>query len=164
MTVKSLSMTALLACAASLAHAAQPVASIACTGASSSFNINLSYFNLGLTQSASSTAIVPLTMHAALGSFETLFASSATGQVIPTCTLTTRASNGNSIVFTLKSVTVASVTAAAGSASAFSARTAFVKATLNYGAVEVTEAGNAADDGGASPVTVSYDPTQNKST
>lgn len=164
MTLKSWILTALFASTASLAHATQPVASIACTGASASFNINLSYFNLGLSQSAqSSTAIVPLTLHAALGSFETLFASSATGQVIPSCTLSTRASNGNNIVFTLKSVTVTTVTAAAGSATAFSPRTAYVKATLNYAAVEVTEAGGAADDGGSSPVTVGYDPTQNKS-
>ncbi|HEX3913343.1 MAG TPA: hypothetical protein VHW71_07545 [Steroidobacteraceae bacterium] len=164
MNIKSWAMTALFASAASLAHAAQPVASLACTGTSASFNINLSYFNLGLTQSAPpSTAIVPLTLHAALGSFETLFASSATGQLIPSCTLSTRGSNGNNIVFTLKSVTVTTVTAAAGSATAFSSRTAYVKATLNYTAVEVTEAGGGADDGGASPVTVGYDPTQNKS-
>jgi hypothetical protein len=162
MTIKPLAMACLLACGASLAHAAQPVASLACTG-TANFTVNLSYFNLGLTQSApANTVIVPLTLHAALGSFETLFASEATGAVMPSCTLTTLASNGNNIVFTLKSVTVSTVTAAAGSPTAFSPRTAYVKATLLYGAVEVTESGSSADDGGASPVTVGWDPTQNK--
>jgi hypothetical protein len=165
MNIKPWAMSAALASAASLAHAAQPVASLACTGGSSGFNINLSYFDLGLTQSApSATAIVPLTLHAGLGSYETLFASAATGALIPTCTLTTRASNGDTIVFTLKSVSVTTVTAAAGSPTAFSPRTAYVKATVSYAAVEVTDSGGAADDGGASPVTVGYDPTQNKST
>ena len=163
MTFNRLVMSALLASAASLAHAAQPVATLACTGGSASFNINLSYFDLGLTQSApSTTAIVPLTLHAGLGSYETLFASAAAGALIPTCTLTTRASNGDTIVFTLKSVAVTTVTAAAGSPTAFSPRTAYVKATMSYAAVAVTDSGGAADDGGASPVTVGYDPTQNK--
>jgi hypothetical protein len=165
MNIKPLAMSAVLASAASLAHAAQPVANLACTGGSAGININLSYFNLGLTQSApSTTAIVPLTLHAGLGSFETLFAAAATGALLPTCTLTTHASNGDSIVFTLKSVAVTTVTAAAGSPTAFSPRTAYVKATVSYAAVEVTDSGGAADDGGASPVTVGYDPTQNKST
>jgi hypothetical protein len=161
--MKPLAMALMLASGASLAHAAQPVANLACTGTGSNFNINLSYFNLGLTQSApANTVIVPLTLHAALGSFETLFASSASGAMIPACTLTTRASNGNNIAFTLKSVTVSTVTAVAGSPTAFSPRTAYVQATLSYSAVEVTESGGGADDGGASPVTVGWDPTQNK--
>jgi len=159
MNPKVLSITTALLSAASLAQAAQPAATLACAGSGGSFNISLSYFSLGATNPShgpqdpppSRTLLLPLTVNAALGSFETLLQAGTGGTVIPSCTLTTQASNGDTVQFTLKSVAVVSVSALASAATAVAPATSYAKGTLTYTSISVLDAGGGADDGGASP-------------
>jgi hypothetical protein len=153
----------------SASHAAS-VASLACTGNQGSVTMNLSYFGIGatLTNPAASSnpvqnSLLPLSLHAALGSFGTLFQAVAAGVPFTSCVLNTQASNGGAIQFTFSSVYVESVTAVATSSSPMAPRTAYVDASLLYSSVSVTQAGTTVDDGGTStPPT--WDVGANKST
>jgi len=148
--IKLMATAALLFAAASSAYAAQPVATLTCTGGTT-FSVNLSHFDLGVSDSASGTAsLTPLTLHASLGSFGTLFQAQASGATIPTCTLTTLDSNGNSLQFNLQTVVITNVTAVASAATTVSQRAAYTKATLTYTSVHVINPGTGVDDGGAS--------------
>ena len=144
---------ALLIAGASSAYAGQPVATLACSGGTS-FSVNLSHFDLGVSDSMSSAGatavLMPLTLHASLGSFGALFQAQASGSAIPTCTLTTQDSGGNTLQFTLQSVIVSNVTAVASASTNVSQRAAYTKATLTYSTVHVTNPGTGVDDGGAS--------------
>jgi hypothetical protein len=138
-------------------YAGQPVATLACSGGTS-LSINLSHFDLGVSDSTSGAAgstggtavLMPLTLHASLGSFGTLFQAQASGSAIPSCILTTQDSGGNTLQFTLQSVVVSNVTAVASAATTVSQRAAYTKATLTYATVHVTNPGTGVDDGGAS--------------
>ena len=165
MTIKGILSSSILALLAAAAHAGQPVASITCTGNQGSLSLNLSYFSIGTnspnTGAGAGNGFSPLTLHSALGSFDTLFQASANGANLGTCTLTTQASNGGTVQFTLRSVTVVSVTAIAGSPTSSHPRTAYVNAALNYGNISLVTSGGSGDDGGTSPVT-GWDVTTNK--
>jgi hypothetical protein len=141
---------------ASRSHAAS-VANLTCTGNQGPVTMNLSYFGIGatLTSPAASSnpvqnSLMPLSLHAALGSFSTLFQAVAAGVPFSSCVLNTQASNGGAIQFTFSSVYVESVTAAATSSSAMAPKTAYVDASLLYSSVSVTQAGSTIDDGGTS--------------
>jgi hypothetical protein len=141
---------------ASRSHAAS-VASLTCTGNQGSVTMNLSYFGIGatLTSPAASSNpvqnnVMPLDLHAALGSFGTLFQAVAAGVPFSSCVLNTQASNGGAIQFTFSSVYVESVTAVATSSSSMAPRTAYVDASLLYSSVSVSQAGTTVDDGGTS--------------
>lgn len=141
---------------ASAGHAAS-VASLACTGNQGSVTMNLSYFGIGATlttpaanSGAAENSLLPLSLHAALGSFGTLFQAVAAGVPFTSCVLNTQASNGGAIQFTFTSVYVQSVTAVATSSSPMAPRTAYVDASLLYSSVSVTQAGSTIDDGGTS--------------
>jgi hypothetical protein len=141
---------------ATAGHAAS-VANLSCTGNQGSVSMNLSYFGVGasLTSPAANSnpvqnSLLPLSLHAALGSFETLFQAVAAGVPFSSCVLTTQASNGAPIQFTFTSVYVESATAVATSSSSMAPRTAYVDASLLYASVAVTQAGNTVDDGGTS--------------
>ena len=136
---------------------AASVANLTCTGNQGTVSINLSYFAVGatLTSPAANSSgvqnnVMPLSLHAALGSYSTLFRAVAAGVPFSSCTLDTMGSNGGAIQFTFNSVYVSSLTAIATSANSMSARTAYVDATLLFSGVEVTQAGSTIDDGGTS--------------
>jgi hypothetical protein len=142
--------------AASLGHAAT-VANLTCTGSQGTVSMNLSYFSIGasLSNPASSTgaaqnSMLPLNLHAALVSFETLFQAVSAGVPYTSCVLNTQGSNGGAIQFTFSSVYVNTVTASATSATVMSPKTAYVDASLLYSSVVVTQGGNTVDDGGTS--------------
>jgi hypothetical protein len=142
--------------AASLSHAAT-VANLTCAGSQGAVSMNLSYFSIGagLTNPAGGGApaqnsLLPLNLHAALVSFETLFQAVAAGVPYTSCVLNTQGPNGGAIQFTFKSVYVSSVTASATSATVESPKTAYVDASLLYSSVAVTQGGNTVDDGGTS--------------
>jgi hypothetical protein len=154
--------------AASAGHAAS-VASLTCTGAQGTVSMNLSYFGIGATlttpaanSNPAQNSLLPLELHAALGSFQTLFQAVAAGTPFSTCVLNTQASGG-AIQFTFTSVYVQNVTAAATSSSLMAPRTAYVDASLLYSTVSVTQAGNTVDDGGTS-APPSWDIGANKAT
>jgi hypothetical protein len=155
LTTSRIATAALLVAGASSAYAGQPVATLACSGGTS-LSINLSHFDLGVSDSTSGSStggtaeLMPLTLHASLGSFGTLFQAQASGSAIPSCTLTTQDSGGNTLQFTLQSVVVSNVTAVASAATTVSQRAAYTKATLTYATVHVTNPGTGVDDGGAS--------------
>jgi hypothetical protein len=141
------------------AYAAQPAGKVVCTGTQGSLTFNISYFNLGISESSVSSSsgagagkvtFQPLVVHAALSSFETLFGQTVSGGNFSNCTLTTQASNGDNVKFTLQLVVVESVNAIASSATSQSPHYAYVEAHLLYGAIQVSEP-NGADDGGSSP-------------
>jgi hypothetical protein len=141
---------------ASLGHAAS-VANLSCTGNQGTVSINLSYFAVGASltsppagSSPAQNNVLPLNLHAALGSFETLFQAVATGVPFSSCVLNTLGSNGGAIQFTFSSVYVSSVTAVAPPTHLPTGRTAYVDAALLYTAVTVTQAGATIDDGGTS--------------
>lgn len=93
----------------------------------------------------------PLTLHAALGSFENLFQAVAAGTPLTSCVLKAQGSNGGTIQFTFTYVYVRSnVTTAATSGSLMAPRTAYVDATLLYSAIAVTQTGSTVGDGGTS--------------
>jgi hypothetical protein len=140
----------------SLSHAAS-VANLTCSGNQGTVSMNLSYFGVGATlttpaanSSPAQNAMLPLSLHAALGSFNTLFQAVAAGVPFASCTLNTLGSNGGAIQFTFTSVYVSSATAVATSSNSMAPRTAYVDAALLYSAVAVTQAGNTVDDGGTS--------------
>jgi Type VI secretion system effector, Hcp len=133
-------------CAASSAYAA-PVAKVSCTSSAQTLTFNVSYFDLGVTSSASTgssssgagagkATFQPLVVHTSLAQFQSLFTAATTGSVFASCTLTTTKSTGEAIEFTLKLVTVTQVDAIAHSTTADA--TAYTQATLEYGSVEVT--------------------------
>jgi hypothetical protein len=133
------------------------VANLSCTGSQGTVSINLSYFAVGatLTTPAANTGgvqnnVMPLSLHAALSSYSTLFRAVAAGVPFSSCTLDTMGSNGGAIQFTFNTVYVSTLTAIATSANSLSARTAYVDATLLFSGVAVTQAGNTIDDGGTS--------------
>jgi ABC-type maltose transport system permease subunit len=135
---------------------AASVATLSCTG-NQAVSINLSYFAVGATLTsppANSNAVqndvMPLTLHAALSSYSTLFQAVAAGVPFSSCTLNTLGSNGGAIQFTFNTVYVSTLTAVATSANSMSGRTAYVDATLLFSGVAVTQAGNTIDDGGTS--------------
>ncbi|HEY6621644.1 MAG TPA: hypothetical protein VIY68_19045 [Steroidobacteraceae bacterium] len=136
---------------------AASVATLSCTGNQGTVSINLSYFAVGATLTSPpansnpvQNNVMPLALHAALGSYSTLFQAVAAGVPFSSCTLNTLGSNGGAIQFTFNTVYVSSVTAVATSANSLSARTAYVDATLLFSGVAVTQAGNTIDDGGTS--------------
>ena len=140
-------------------YAAQPAGKVVCTTNQGSLAFNVSYFNLGISQSsagsnsgagAGKVTFQPLVVHAALSSFETLFGQTVSGGHFSSCTLTTQASNGDNVQFTLQLVVVESVNAIASSATSQSPHYAYVEAHLVYGAIQVSGP-NGADDGGSSP-------------
>jgi hypothetical protein len=143
------------------AYAAQPAGKVVCTSNQGNLAFNVSYFNLGVSESSSSSSsssgagagkvtFQPLVVHAALSSFETLFEQTVSGGHFSTCTLTTQASNGDHVQFTMQLVAVDSVNAIASAATSQSPHYAYVEAHLLYGAIQVS-APNGADDGGSSP-------------
>jgi hypothetical protein len=78
---------------ATAGHAAS-VANLSCTGNQGSVSMNLSYFGVGatLTSPAANSnpvqnSLLPLSLHAALGSFETLFQAVAAGVPFSSCVL-----------------------------------------------------------------------------
>jgi hypothetical protein len=87
LTTSRIATAALLVAGASSAYAGQPVATLACSGGNS-LSINLSHFDLGVSDSTSSApsssggtaVLLPLTVHASLGSFGTLFQAQAVDQ------------------------------------------------------------------------------------
>lgn len=156
MSVRRLLVTVTALTAASMAHAAS-VASLSCTGSQGAVTMNLSYFSIGATltnpaggANAVQNSLLPLNLHAALGSFENLFQAVAVGVPFTSCVLNTQGSNGGAIQFTFKTVYVSNVTAAATAGSLMAPRTAYVDATLLYSSIAVTQAGNTVDDGGTS--------------
>jgi hypothetical protein len=168
MNMKHLSLAVSLLSAASLAHAASPAATLACTANGANMTMNLSYFDIGVSPPTGDARdwggarppVLSLTINAALGSFQTLFQSSTAGTVMSTCTLSTLASNGDTVQFIMKSVQVKSVAAQASSASVAAPAASFVNAVLGYASVTVVDTGGGTDDGGASP-TGGYDLGQN---
>ena len=167
MNLKRLSLAVSLFSAASLAHASQPAATLACVANGANISMNLSYFDVGASTSGDPHAwagarppLLSLTINAALGSFQMLYQNAAAGTIMPTCTLSTLASNGDTVQFVMTSVQVKSVAAQASSVSVAAPATSFVNAVLGYGSVTVIDTGSGADDGGASP-TGGYDLGQN---
>jgi hypothetical protein len=156
MSFKRLIALALALSAASLTHAAS-VANLTCSGAQGTVSVNVSYFGIGATLSqpavggaAAQNTLMPLNVHAALVSFETLFKAVAGGVPYTNCVLNTQGNNNGAIQFTFTTVYVSTMTAVATSASATSQRTSYVDATLLYSSVAVTQGGSTVDDGGTS--------------
>jgi hypothetical protein len=142
--------------AASMSHAAT-VASLTCSGSQGAVSMNLSYFSIGASlanpaggAAAVQNSLLPLNLHAALVSFETLFQAVAAGVPYTSCVLNTQGPSGGAIQFTFTSVYVSAVTASATSATVASPKTAYVDASLLYSSVAVTQGGNTVDDGGTS--------------
>lgn len=170
MNLKNLSLAVSLLSAASLAHATAPApaATLACIANGANITINLSYFDVGVSPptgvahdwGSARPPVLSLTINAALGSFQTLFQNATAETVMRTCTLSTLASNGDTVQFIMKSVQVRSVAAQASSASVTSPAASFVNAVLGYASVTVVDTGGGTDDGGASP-TGGYDLGQN---
>lgn len=139
---------------------AAPAGSMACTGGPGNVTFNVSFFDLGITSPATTgtgsggaagkVTLQPLVIHAALGTFPSLFEVGVTGGHFTTCTLTTQASNGEQIKFLLKPVAVDSVKAIASSAGGHALRFAFTEVQMEYGSVEVVTSGGI-DDGGSGP-------------
>ncbi len=173
MTFKHVSVAVSLLCAASLTHAAQPAATLACVANGANVALNLSYFDLGASNrpgdghewggagGGAASPVLSLNLNSALSSFQTLFQTAAAGTVMPTCTLSTVASNGDTVQFVMKSVQIKSVSALASAASVAAPATSFVNAVLGFASVTVVDTGGGPDDGGASPVG-GYDVTANK--
>jgi len=146
---------------ASAAHAA-PVAQVSCTSSAQTLSFNVSFFDLGVTQTvtigsasggagAGKATFQPLVLHTSLAPFQSLFNAAAAGTFFENCTLTTKNSTGEVIEFLLKTVAVTKVDAIAQSASAAAARTAYTQVTFEYGSVQVTPTTSESDDGGTSP-------------
>jgi len=144
----------------SAAHAAT-VAQVSCTSGGQSLSFNASFFDLGLTQTASigssgsgagagKTVFEPLVVRTSFAPFQVLFNAAAAGTVFESCTLTTKNSTGEVIEFVLKPVLVSKVDAIAQAGSGQAARTAYTQATLEYGSAQVSPS-SAADDGGSGP-------------
>lgn len=169
MTLKNIALTVALLGAASLTHAAQPVATLACVANGANISLNLSYYDVGASNhpgdahdwAGGESPLLSLTFNAALSSFQTLFQTEAAGTVMPTCTLSTVASNGDSVQFVMKSVQIKSVSAMSSAANVAAPATSFVNAVLGFASVTVVDTGGGADDGGASPIG-GYDITTNK--
>lgn len=160
MTLKHLSLALPLLCAASLAHAAQPTATLTCLANGANISLNLSYYDIGAASRPSdprdwfgpAAPALSLSLNASLGSFQTLYQTQAAGTVMSSCTLSTVASNGDSVQFLMKSVQIKSVSAMSSAASVAAPATSFVNAVLGFASVTVVDTGGGADDGGASPV------------
>jgi hypothetical protein len=138
------------------------VAQMSCTSSASNLTFNVSYFDLGVTQTvrywlrdlrreqAKLLSNLSLLIHRSRR-FQSLFAAAATGIFFENCTLTTKNSTSETIEFLLKPVAVTKVDAIAQSATAEAAGTAYTQVTFEYDSVLVTSPGSEADDGGASP-------------
>ena len=123
MNRKLFTLSPLLLLAASLAQGAQPAASFTCTTNSGNLSFNVSYFNIGADTPTSTSAgsgsvagkvtLLPLTLYASLGTFEMLFQAAVNGATYPSCVLSTTASNGDNIQFTIKNAIVSNVSAVA---------------------------------------------------
>jgi type VI protein secretion system component Hcp len=161
---------------AAVGHAAQPVGSLACaTGETQSLSFNVSFFDLGLSNSSSTggastgagagkATYNPLIVHAALSTFPSLADAAATGEHYTTCTLTTQTSSGETIEFILKNVEVQSANAVASSATGQLPRYAFVRAELDFESLEIEyRQTGGVDDGGVGPTTGGGDIQQNSS-
>lgn len=170
MILRHLSLAAILILSASLAHATQPVATLACVGNGANININLSFYDVGATivprdphewDGGAGSPQQSFTLNASLGSFQVLFQTEAAGTVMSTCTLSTVASNGDSVQFIMKSVRIKTVSAMSSAASVAAPATSFVNAVFGFASLSVVDTGGGTDDGGASP-TGGFDLTTNK--
>src|SRR5271165_7623780 len=105
---------AVILCAASAAYAL-PVAQMSCTSSAKTLTFNVSYFDLGVTQTvnigsasggagAGKTTFQPLVVHTSFAPFQSLFAAAEVGSHFDSCTLTTKNSTGAVIEFMLKTV------------------------------------------------------------
>jgi hypothetical protein len=158
-SARRLAFCVILLGVASAAFAA-PVAQMSCNSGAQSLSFNLSFFDLGVTQTASigsggggtgKSVFEPLVAHTSFAPFQSLFNAATAGTIFDSCTLTTRSSTGEVIDFVLKPVIVTKVDAIAQSASADAARTAYTQVTFEYGGAQVSPTSSTADDGGASP-------------
>jgi Type VI secretion system effector, Hcp len=161
LNVRCLIVCLILLSAASAASAV-PVGQMSCTSSAQTLTFNISYFDLGVTQTvnigsasggagAGKVTFQPLVVHTSFAPFQSLFAAVEAGSHFETCTLTTKNSTGEVIEFTLKIVAISQVDAIAQSPTADSARTAYTQVNFVYGSVQVTSPGSDADDGGSSP-------------
>jgi len=170
MIFRHISLAVVLIFAASLAHATQPVATLVCVGNGANISLNLSYYDVGATiiprdshewDGGAGSPQQSFTLNASLGSFQSLFQTEAAGIVMSTCTLSTVASNGDSVQFVMKSVRIKSVSALSSAASVAAPATSFVNAVLGFASLSVVDTGGGTDDGGASPIG-GFDLTTNK--
>jgi type VI protein secretion system component Hcp len=156
---------------AAVSHAAQPTGSLACTGDTRSLTFNVSFFDIGVSDSlniggesagagAGKVTFNPFVVHAALSTFPVLFDAASTGEHFATCTLTTQASSGENIELTLKNVAIQSVDAIASSATGQLPRYAFIKAELQFESIQVRTSGGV-DDGGVGPGTDGWNLKEN---
>lgn len=167
MSLKRSIAVALALTAASVTHAAS-VATLTCNGSQGAVSMNLSFFSVGatLTNPSSGGSAVqntsnPLTVHAALVSFDTLFQAVTAGVPYSSCVLNTQGTGGGAIQFKFHSVYVSALTASATSATVLTPKTSYVDATLLFSSVAVTQAGNTVDDGGTS-IPAGWDITKNQ--
>jgi|SRR5579862_1347310 len=158
---------------ASAAHAV-PVGQMSCASGEQSLAFNLSFFDLGVAQTATigstgsgggsgKAVFEPLIVHTSFAPFQSLFNAATSGTVFESCTLTTRNSTGEVIEFLLKPVLVTKVDAVAQSASPDAARTAYTQVTFEYGSAQVNPSTNASDDGGSSPANDGWVKVRNQS-
>jgi len=150
----------LLLASTAICHAAQPVGSMACSGAPSTLSFNVSYFDLGVSNASAAgsagsgagagKASFSLQVHAALSTFTGLLLLASDGGHFSSCTLTTQASSGDTIQFRFRNIGVQSVNAIASSAVDHSPRYAYTDAAFDYESIEVITS-SAVDDGGAGP-------------
>jgi hypothetical protein len=153
-----LGLASLTLCGATIAHAA--VGQLSCTSNTSTITANLSFYDLGLSNTlsigsqspgagAGKVTFNPLEIHTAVINFAQFFQVAQNGGAFSSCTLTAK-TNGEAVEYKFSLVAISSLDAIARSPRTAEDKPAsYLDVKLAFGAVEVkTSAGT--DDGGSS--------------
>jgi hypothetical protein len=153
-----LGLASLTLCGATIAHAS--VGQLSCTSNTSTITANLSFYDLGLSNTlsigsqssgagAGKVTFNPLEIHTAVINFAQFFQVAQNGATFSSCTLSAK-TNGEAVEYKFSLVAISSLDAIARSPRTAEDKPAsYLDVKLAFGAVEVkTSAGS--DDGGSS--------------
>jgi hypothetical protein len=168
-----LGLASLIFCGASVAHAA--VGQLSCTSNSATITANLSFYDLGLSNTvngestgagAGKATFSPLEIHTSVINFQQFFQAAERGTAFSSCTLTTKI-GAETMEYKFSLVAISSLDAIARSPRNDRDKPAsYLDVKLMYGAVEV-QTSTGTDDGGSegtSPSSGSWNQVGNQST
>ncbi len=167
---------AVLGLSAGVASAQSSIAKLSCSGATSDLAVNISYYNIGLTNTlnigsqssgagAGKVTFMPGVLHASLSNFDTFAKLASAGTSLGTCTLRATTRTGSTLELELTPVVVKSVYAVVGEGDpGTNAReTAYTELDIEYGALRVKTSTGSDNGGTGSPTSGGWNRVTNTS-
>lgn len=167
---------AVLGLSAGAASAQSSIAKLSCSSASSDIAVNISYYNIGITNAlnigsqssgagAGKVTFMPGVLHASLSNFDTFAKLASAGTSLGTCTLRATTRTGSTLELELALVVVKSAYAVVGEGDPGSntRETAYTEVDIEYGGLRVKTSTGSDNGGTGSPTSGGWNRVTNKS-